>query len=105
MTPSQRHYDTALKKMLGDEVLRVLLWRLIVEDCHVFQEDFPMNASAYSLLAEQKIGKRLLADAKHRDPEAVFRAEQEYIALMEQDRKAKEGEEDPLEIQGDYNDN
>jgi hypothetical protein len=89
--------------MLGDEDLRVFLWRLIVEDCRVFQEDFPTNASAYSLLAKQEIGKRILADAKLRNPEAVFRAEQEYNDLMARDRKVKE-EKASETLEGEYND-
>ena len=79
--------------MLDSRTLRVFLWRLIVEDCKVFQEDFPTNASAYCLLAKQEIGKRLLADAKAIDPDAVFAAEREYMDLMEQQKLIyREGE-------------
>ena len=87
MTPSQWHYRAALSRLLANKTLRIFLWRLIVEDCRVFQEDFPMNASAYSLLAKQEIGKRLLADAKAIDPNAVFAAEQEYLDLMKQNNR------------------
>jgi hypothetical protein len=95
MNPSQQHYDNALREVLSKSSLRVLLWRIIVEDCKVFVEDFPMNASAYCLLAKQEIGKRLLADLKARDIEAVHKAEQEYNDLMERNQQAinKEGEE------------
>lgn len=102
MSPSQAHYDAALRKMLSDETLRIFLWRLIVEDCRVFQEDFTLNASAYCLLAKQEIGKRLLEDAKLRDPEAVFKAEREYRAMMEQSQTVGSGgKEDFIELQGD----
>lgn len=101
MTHSQRHYDAALRKILSDEMLRIFLWRLIEEDCRVFQEGFPTNASAYCLLARQEIGKRLLADAKMRDPEAVFKAEQEYKALMALDRATEDLEDIYIEEQGE----
>lgn len=79
---SQQHYRNALAVMLGNPATRVLLWRLIVEDCKVFVEEFPMNASVYCLNAKQEIGKRLLSDAKAISPEQVFQAEQEYNELM-----------------------
>lgn len=82
-SPSQQHYRNALAVMLGNPATRVLLWRIIVEDCKVFEEGFAMNASAYCLLAKQEIGKRLLADAKRVDPDLVAAAEKEYNALME----------------------
>lgn len=59
-TLSQMHYRNALEVMLSNPTTRVLLWRLIVEDCKVFVEDFPMNAAVYCLNAKQEIGKRLL---------------------------------------------
>ena len=95
MTISQQQYHDALEEMLRSTNLRVLLWRIIVEDCKVFEESFPMNASAYCLLAKQEIGKRLLTDAKAVNFEAVQRAEQEYNDLMERNQKAinQEGEE------------
>ena len=80
---NQNQYKSSLAKLLSDRDLRILFWRMIVEDCHVFQEDFPINASAYCLLAEQKIGKRILADAKAVDPDAVLAAEKEYNAFMD----------------------
>lgn len=101
MTPSQQHYDEALRTILHDETLRIFLWRLIEEDCRVFQEGFPTNASAYCLLAKQEIGKRLLADAKMRDPEAVFKAEKEYQELMARDQAVKSTQDNLIEIQGD----
>lgn len=80
---NHKQYETALSKMLSDRDLRVLFWRVICDKCHVFQEDFPMNAQAYSLLAEQRIGKQLLADAKRVNAAAVFTAEAEYNEFME----------------------
>lgn len=82
-TLNQRQYRVSLKYMLSKPTTRIFLWRLIVEDCKVFEESFPMNASAYSLLAVQSVGKRLLADAKAVDAAAVFKAEQEYNQLMQ----------------------
>jgi hypothetical protein len=82
-TPNQRQYRSAIEAMLSRSVTRIFLWRLIVEDCKVFEESYPMNASAYSLLAIQSIGKRLLADAKAVDAAAVFKAEQEYNQIMQ----------------------
>ena len=93
MSPSQRHYSEALQTMLSSPVTRVFLWRLIVEDCKVFEEGFPMNASAYCLLAKQEIGKRLLADAKNESLDLVLQAEKEYIALMEANKKQQQGDE------------
>ena len=101
MTHSQRHYDEALRKILADPVLRVFLWRIIEEDCRVFQEGFPASAMIYSRAAKQEIGKRLLADAKMRDPEAVFKAEQEYKALMALDRATEDLEDIYIEEQGE----
>ena len=101
MTHSQKHYDEALRKILSDSTLRVFLWRVIVEDCKVFQEDFPTSDQAYCLLAKQEIGKRLLFDAKLRNPEAVFQAEKEYQDMMNQDQIRKD--DDPLEeIQNNF---
>ena len=88
-SPSQQHYRNALEVMLSNPATRVLLWRLIVEDCKVFVEEFPMNASVYCLNAKQEIGKRLLADAKAISPEQVFQAEQEYNELMKLNAKTK----------------
>ena len=88
-TPSQQHYRNALEVMLSNPATRVLLWRLIVEDCKVFVEEFPMNALVYCLNAKQEIGKRLLADAKAISPEQVFQAEQEYNELMKLNAKTK----------------
>lgn len=80
---NKQQYDAALAKLLSDRDLRILFWRFIADDCHVFQEDYPTNAQAYSLLAEQRIGKRLLADAKRVNATAVFTAEAEYNEFME----------------------
>lgn len=77
-----QHYREELEAVLKSPVLRVFFWRLIVEDCRVFQSDFSLNASAYALLAKQEIGKQLLAEAKQIDPEAVFLAEKEYNDLQ-----------------------
>lgn len=78
-----QHYEEELKSLLASPVTRIFFWRLIVEDCRVFQSDFPLNASAYTLLARQEIGKRLLADAKRLDPGLVYQAEREYEDFME----------------------
>jgi hypothetical protein len=90
VSPSQQHYHNALELMLSNSLTRVLLWRFIVEDCQVFMESFPMNASAYCLLAKQEIGKRLLADAKAVSVEMVHLAEREYAALMELNEQHKQ---------------
>ena len=82
MSVNNDQYTRALEKALSDKDLRILLWRLIAEDCKVFQEGFPMNAGAYALLAVQDIGKRLLADLKEVDPVRTMQAEQEYMELM-----------------------
>jgi hypothetical protein len=94
MSANSDQYDVALRKALADEDLRILLWRIVVEDCKVFQEGFPMNAGAYALLALQDVGKRLLADMKARDPMAVYQAEQEYNELMRQSEAADTPEDD-----------
>lgn len=91
-SPSQKHYREALAAMLENRLTRILLWRIIVEDCKVFEESFPMNASAYCLLAKQEIGKRLLADAKAVSPERVYEAEQEYRQLMMENDHFNQGE-------------
>ena len=93
-SPSQQHYRNALAIMLENPATRVLLWRIIVEDCKVFEEGFALNASAYCLLAKQEIGKRLLADAKRVDPDLVAAAEKEYNSLMEVNAQFNQGEED-----------
>jgi hypothetical protein len=82
-SPNQQQYRNSIAVMLANPTTRLFFWRLIVEDCKVFEEGYPMNASAYSLLAVQSLGKRLLADAKAVDPKAVYEAEQEYNRLME----------------------
>lgn len=87
MKPNVAQYRDALEKLLSDRDLRIFLWSLIAEDCKVFQVDFPMNASAYCLLAKQEIGKRLLEDMKRTNPAAVLMAETEYNDLQEQTRK------------------
>lgn len=74
----------AIEYMLKTREGRIFFWQTLVEDCGIFQEDFALNASAYCLLAGQKIGKRLLAEAKAVDASAVFKAEQEYNELVEQ---------------------
>lgn len=81
-TLNQVQYRDSLVAMLSSEATRIFFWRLIVEDCKVFVEDFPMNAAVYALCAKQEIGKRLLADAKALAPDQVYRAEQEYVALQ-----------------------
>ena len=65
-----QHYREELEMILSSPVLRVFFWRLIAEDCRVFQSDFSLNASAYALLAKQS------------SPEAVFLAEKEYGELQ-----------------------
>ena len=82
MNMNQQHYKDELRAMLGSPVTRIFLWRLIVEDCHVFDVDFPFNASAYGLLAKQSIGKRLLEDMKAISPELTLQAETEYRTML-----------------------
>lgn len=82
-SPGSEHYWNTLERILGDSALRIFLWRILVEDCKILQEDFPVNAQAYCLLAKQEIGKRLLADAKRVNAHAVLAAEKEYDELME----------------------
>ncbi len=82
--PNVQQYNASIAKLLSDRDLRIFLWNLIVQDCRVFQPEFPMNAHAYCLLAKQEIGKRLLADAKRINPQAVMLAEAEYNELQEQ---------------------
>ncbi len=79
---NKQHYQDEIRVMLNSSVTRIFLWRLIVEDCKVFEADFAMNASAYALLAKQEIGKRLLEDMKRVSPELTFQAEAEYNAMM-----------------------
>lgn len=87
LKPNVRQYREAMAKILADRDLRIFLWSIIDQDCHVFQPEFPMNAQAYCLLAKQEIGKRLLADAKAVNPSAVMLAETEYNELVEQTRR------------------
>lgn len=82
MNLNKQHYQDEIRVMLNSSVTRIFLWRLIVEDCKVFEADFAMNASAYALLAKQEIGKRLLEDMKRVSPELTFQAETEYNAMM-----------------------
>ena len=95
-TINQMHYENEIRTMLGNSVTRVFLWRLVVEDCHVFDMDAPLNASAYALLAKQSIGKQLLADMKAVSPELTFQAEKEYNDLIRQTRNnySQEGDID-----------
>ena len=95
-TLNQMHYEEEIRTMLGNPVTRVFLWRFIVEDCHVFDTDAPLNASAYALLAKQSIGKRLLADMKAISPELTFQAEKEYNDLFRQTQTnySQEGDTD-----------
>lgn len=98
LKPNVQQYNASIAKLLSDRDLRIFLWNLIVQDCRVFQPEFPMNAQAYCLLAKQEIGKRLLADAKRINPQAVMLAEAEYNDLQEQtmryvqEQNIKEGE-------------
>lgn len=97
---NQAHYESEIRELLSSRTLRIFFWRLIVEECRVFQSDFTFNASAYALLAKQEIGKRLLADAKAIHPEGVIQAEKDYnqfITEMAEEalrRMQQEGEED-----------
>lgn len=94
---NQQHYEQELRRMLAEPETRIFLWRLIAEDCHVFDTEFQHNATAYSLLAKQQIGKRLLADLKCIDASAVHKAEEEYDELLREDaavRKKQAGEEE-----------
>jgi len=91
---NQMHYKDELRTMLGSPVTRIFLWRLIVEDCHVFDVDFAFNASAYALLAKQSIGKRLLEDMKEISPELTLQAEMEYRTLTSYDKPQSSQEGD-----------
>lgn len=90
-------WDRALEKILADGDLRYFFWRHLVDDCKIDQESFPMNAQAYSLLAVQEIGKRLLREAKAVNYAGVVLAEQEYTAIRkeieEYNNKANQEEE------------
>lgn len=77
-------WERALEKILSDPDLRYFFWRHLVDDCKINQESFPMNASAYSLLALQEVGKRLLREAKAVSFIGVVAAEQEFIALQKE---------------------
>jgi hypothetical protein len=87
---NQKHYDEELRQILSTTTTRIFFWRIITEDCRLFEDGYQHNATAYSLLARQEIGKHLLNDAKRISPENVFKAEQEYNALMEQYKKQNE---------------
>lgn len=93
MSANSDQFNESLRKVLNDKDLRILAWRLIVEDCKVFQVDYPMNASAYSLLAKQELGKRLLEDLKRIDIGLVHQAEKDYHELMaSNDSEAENGD-------------
>jgi hypothetical protein len=99
LKPNVLCHKEAIRKILADRDLRIFLWSLIALDCKVFQAEFPMNASAYVLLAKQEIGKRLLEDAKSVNPSALLLAEEEFKDLEEQTARfvescINEGEED-----------
>lgn len=79
--PAAVQYWTELDRMLEDAGTALWLYRLVADDCRVAEEGFSFNASAYALLAQQAIGKRLLADMKMANPLAVYRAEQAYAEL------------------------
>lgn len=83
--PNELSFEAEVRSLLSTEIGRIYFWRLIVEDCHVFQIEYPHNAAAYSLLAKQEIGKRQLEFAKRICPELVIQAEKDYQALMEQE--------------------
>lgn len=98
LKPNVLCHREAVRKILADRDLRIFLWSLIAVDCKVFQAEFPMNASAYCLLAKQEIGKRLLEDAKVVNPSALLLAEAEFNDLTEQTKRfveahLNEGEE------------
>ena len=93
MSVNSDQFNESLRKVLNDKDLRILAWRLIVEDCKVFQVDYPMNASAYSLLAKQELGKRLLEDLRRIDLNLVHQAEKDYHELMaNSDSEAENGD-------------
>ena len=93
---NQQHYERELRRMLAEPETRIFLWRLIAEDCRVFVTDFQHNATAYSLLAVQRLGKILLEDMKRIDASAVYQAEQEYCDLKRRsdEQKQRENKED-----------
>jgi hypothetical protein len=97
--PNELSFENEVRSLLSTEAGRIFFWRLIVEDCHVFQIEYPHNAAAYSLLAKQEIGKRQLEFAKRLCPELVIQAEKEFQALVEQEaifqeaQKKKKGDD------------
>lgn len=85
----QETRERALRKALNDEDLRIFLWDLVETDCLAFVRGYAHNATAYSLLAKQQIGKELLAEMKAADLRQVFRAETEYRQLVERNNEAR----------------
>lgn len=83
------HLDREIRFLLEHREGRVLLWRLVVELCHVFDSGYPHNAAAYSLLAKQEIGKLLLNLCREIDLEKTQQAEREYWELLEKERKQR----------------
>lgn len=82
----------ALRKALNDSDLRIFLWDLIETDCGAFERSYGHNATAYSLLARQQIGKMLLVELKDLDLEQVFQAEREYRQLWDMNSNTRRDE-------------
>lgn len=77
----QETRERALRKALNDEDLRIFLWDWVFRVCGVFDREYAHNATAYSQLARQQLGKILLAELKYVDPRLTFQAETEYENL------------------------
>lgn len=88
----QEARERAMRKALNDSDLRIFLWDHIETDCLAFARGYAHNATAYSMLAKQQVGKELLADLKAVDLRQVFRAEAEYRQLVEQNNEARRTE-------------
>lgn len=84
------HLDRELEFLLAHREGRILLYRLVVELCHVFDVEYPHNAAAYSLLAKQEIGKKLLNACREVNPVQTQLAEREYWQLVEDSKKQQE---------------
>lgn len=82
-SPSEIHLDSAMRKIMADRDLRILMFQIIADECRVFDTSVPHNAGAYSLLAVQRIGKLLMANMKSVSPEGFLLAEKEYNELAE----------------------
>lgn len=90
-TFNAKHYEKEMKFMLDNPLSRIFLFRLITESCHTFDIGFAHNASAYSLLAKQDIGKVLMLFAKEIDLDKFNQAEKEYYQMIKTSQQQQEG--------------